>query len=94
MRLTQVVPVESYTVSGLYTESFHGKCVFVCRIEMHFYYTIYFIYNKIYLLLLFRYIYFIYLKPKVTLHFELPNISLLFLILTKLNIAISCLYPP
>ena len=36
----------------------------------------------------------IYLKPKVTLHFELPNISLLFLILTKLNIAISCLYPP
>ena len=48
MRLTQVVPVESYTVSGLYTESFHGKCVFEGRIEMHFYYTIYFIYNKIY----------------------------------------------
>ena len=36
----------------------------------------------------------IYLKPKVTLHFELPNISLLFLILTKLNIALSCWYPP
>ena len=31
MRLTQVVPVESYTVSGLYTESFHGKCVFQLR---------------------------------------------------------------
>ena len=28
MRLTQVVPVESYTVSGLYTESFHENCVF------------------------------------------------------------------
>ena len=36
MRLTQVVPVESYTVSGLYTESFHGNCVFDSRIEMHF----------------------------------------------------------
>ena len=36
------------------------------------------------------------LKPKVTLHFELPKISLLFLILTKLNIAWSCwyMYPP
>ena len=39
------------------------------------------------------YIY-IYLKPKVALHFELPNISLLFLILTKLYIAISCWHPP
>ena len=36
----------------------------------------------------------IYLKPKETLHFELPNISLPFLSLTKLNIAISCWYPP
>ena len=36
MRLTQVVLVESYTVSGLYTESFHGNCVFDRRIEMHF----------------------------------------------------------
>ena len=36
----------------------------------------------------------IYLKPKETLHFELPNISLLFLSLTKLNIAVSCWYPP
>ena len=36
MRLTQVVPVESYTVSGLYTESFHGKCVFDGRIECIF----------------------------------------------------------
>ena len=36
----------------------------------------------------------IYSKPKVTLHFELPNISLRFLILTKLNIAMSCCYPP
>ena len=51
MRLTQVVPVESYTVSGLYTESFHGKCVFDGRIEMHFYYTICFIYNKLYLII-------------------------------------------
>ena len=37
---------------------------------------------------------YIYLKPKVTLHFELPNISLLLLILTKLNIAMSCWGPP
>ena len=35
MRLTQVVQVESYTVSGLYTESFHGnvsltaECIFI-----------------------------------------------------------------
>ena len=36
----------------------------------------------------------IYLKPKVTLHFELWNISLLFLSLTKLNIAMSCWFPP
>ena len=36
----------------------------------------------------------IYLKPKVTLHFEVPNISLLFLILTISNIAMSCGYPP
>ena len=37
---------------------------------------------------------YVYSKPKVTLHFELPNISLLLLILTKLNIAMSCWYPP
>ena len=36
----------------------------------------------------------IYLKPKVTLHFELSNISLLFLSLTKLNIPMSCWFPP
>ena len=36
MRLTQVVPVESYTVSGLYTETFHGNYVFDYRIKMHF----------------------------------------------------------
>ena len=36
----------------------------------------------------------LYLKPKETLHFELPNISLLFLSLTKLNIAMSYWYPP
>ena len=36
----------------------------------------------------------IYLKPKVTLHFELSNISLLLLSLTKLNIAMSCWFPP
>ena len=47
MRLTLVIAVESYTVSGLYTESFHGKYFFDGRIEMHFYYTIFFIYNKI-----------------------------------------------
>ena len=52
MRLTQVFQVERYTVSGLYTESFHGKCVFGGRIEMHFYYTICFIYNKIYFIII------------------------------------------
>ena len=52
MRLTQVVPVEIYTVSGLYTESFHGKCVFDGRIEMHFYDTNCFIYNKIYFIII------------------------------------------
>ena len=31
----------------------------------------------------------IYSRPKVTLHFEIPNTSLLFFILTKLNIAMS-----
>ena len=36
----------------------------------------------------------IYLKPKVTLHFELWNISLLLLSLLKLNIAMSCWFPP
>ena len=40
------------------------------------------------------YVHVIYLKPKVTLHFEEPNISLLFLILTKSNIAMSCRCPP
>ena len=52
MRLKQVVPVESYTVTGLYTESFRGKCVFNERIEMHFYYTICFICNKIYFIII------------------------------------------
>ena len=32
----------------------------------------------------------IYLKPKETLHFELSNIFLLLLSLTKLNIAMRC----
>ena len=41
-----------------------------------------------------NYTFIIYLKPKVTLHFELPNISLLFLILTKFTIAMSCWRPP
>ena len=36
----------------------------------------------------------VYLKPKVTLQFELSNISLLLLSLTKLNIAMSCWFPP
>ena len=52
MRLTQVVLVKSCTVSGLYTESFHGKFVFDGRIEMHFYYTICFIYIKLYLIII------------------------------------------
>ena len=34
------------------------------------------------------------LKAKETLHFELPNISLMFLSLTKLNIAMICWYRP
>ena len=60
MRLTQVVPVESYTVSGLYTKSFHGKCVFDGRIEMHFIIqSVLFIISYI-LLLLFRSIYFLF----------------------------------
>ena len=37
---------------------------------------------------------YLFLKPKETLHFELPNISLLFLSIAKLNIAMSCWYPP
>ena len=36
----------------------------------------------------------IYLNPKVALRLEQPNISLLFLILTKLKISMSCWYPP
>ena len=36
----------------------------------------------------------IYLMPKETLHYELPNISLLYLSLAELNIAVSCWYPP
>ena len=52
MRLTQVVPVKSYTVSGLYKESFHGKCVFDGRIEIHFNYSICFNYNKIYFIII------------------------------------------
>ena len=58
MRLTQVVPVESYTVSRLYTESFMGnvsltvksKCIFITR-------SVLFIIRSI-LLLLFGSIYF------------------------------------
>ena len=34
----------------------------------------------------------IYWKPKVALHLELPYTSLLFLILTKLSITMSCWY--
>ena len=69
MRRTQVVPVESYTVSGLYTESYHGKCVFDGRIEMHFNYTICFIYNKIYfIIIIIIYLFFIcnYFRVKET----------------------------
>ena len=36
MRLTQIVPIESYTVPGLYTDSFHGNYVFDGRMDMHF----------------------------------------------------------
>ena len=60
MRLTQVVLVESYTVSGLYTEAFHGNCVFGGRIEMHFIIqSVLFIIRSI-LLLLLRSIYFLF----------------------------------
>ena len=60
MGLTQIAPVESYTVSGLYTESFHGNCVFEGRIEMHFIIrSVLFIIRSI-LLLLFRSIYFLF----------------------------------
>ena len=60
MRFTQVVLVESYTVSGLYTESFHGNCVFDGQIEMHFIIqSVLFIIRSI-LSLLFRYIYFLF----------------------------------
>ena len=68
MRLTQVVLVESYTVSVLYTESFHGNCVFDGRIEMHFITrSVLFIIRSI-LLLLFRSIFFIcnYFRVKET----------------------------
>ena len=61
MRLTQVVPAESYTVSGLYTESFMGnvfltvesKCIFIIQ-------SVLFIISYIILLLLFRSIYFLF----------------------------------
>ena len=36
----------------------------------------------------------IYLRPKVTLHFSVPNISTLILILSKLNIAMSFQHMP
>ena len=52
MRLTQVVPVASYTDSGLNTESFHGKVCLYGQIEIHFYYTICFIDNKFYLIII------------------------------------------
>ena len=55
MRLTQVVLVESYTVSGLYTEPFHGKCVFEGRIEsILIIRSVLFIIRSILLSLLFR----------------------------------------
>ena len=60
MRLAQVVPVESYTVLGLSTESFHGNYVFDGRIEMHFIIqSVLFIIRSI-LLSLFRYIYILF----------------------------------
>ena len=37
---------------------------------------------------------YIYLRPKVTLHFSVPNISTLILILSKLNIAMSFQHMP
>ena len=60
MRLTQVVPVDSYTVSGLYTELFHVNYVFDGQIEMHFVIrSVLFITGSI-LLSLFRSIYFLF----------------------------------
>ena len=68
MRLTQVAPVEIYTVSGLYTESFHGNCVFDGRIEMHFIILFVLFIIRSILLLLFRSIFFIcnYFRVKKT----------------------------
>ena len=60
MRLTQVVPAESYTVSGLYTESFNGNYVFDGRIEMHFVKLIVLFIIRSILLSLFRSIYFLF----------------------------------
>ena len=61
MRLTQGLLVEGYTVSGLYTESFHGNYVFDGRIEMHFVIirSVLFIVRSI-VLSLFRSIYFLF----------------------------------
>ena len=61
MRLTQVVPVESYTVSGLYTELINENCVFDGQIEMHFIIrSVLFIIRSSLLLLLFRSVYFLF----------------------------------
>ena len=68
MRLTQVVLVESYTVLGLYTESFHGNYEFDSRIEMHFAIRSVLFIIRFILLSLFRYIYFFcnYVRLKET----------------------------
>ena len=60
MRHTQVVPVESYTVSGLYTESFHGKCVFDEESKCIFIIRSVLFAIRSILLLLFRSIYFLF----------------------------------
>ena len=60
MRLTQVVLAKSYTVSGLYTESFHGNYVFDGPIEMHFVIRIVLFIIRSILLSLFRFIYFLF----------------------------------
>ena len=36
----------------------------------------------------------IYIRPKITLHFSVPNVSTLILILSKLNIAMSFQHMP
>ena len=57
MRLTQEVPVESYTVSGLYTNHFMGnvsltvesKCIFIIRSILFIIRSIFYYYFDLYI---------------------------------------------